>query len=150
MLGVSRPMVESLKHILTKQTGGATMAGEMTIEILDDFANGWNEHDLDKLMSFMTQDCVFELSAGPEAWGARFEGYDNVREGYKRVLDMFPDGQWAEPSHFIAGDRGVTQWTFRATGTDRWRSTAATCSTSTATRSGSRTRSARSGRRGSL
>ena len=80
------------------------MAGEMTIEILDDFANGWNEHDLDKLMSHMTQDCVFELSAGPEAWGARFEGYDNVREGYKRVLDMFPDGQWAEPSHFIAGD----------------------------------------------
>ena len=111
-------MVESPKHILTKDIGGATMAGEMTIEILDDFANGWNEHDLDKLMSFMTQDCVFELSAGAEAWGARFEGYDNVREGYKRVLDMFPDGQWAEPSHFIAGDRGVTQWTFRATGAD--------------------------------
>ena len=94
------------------------MAGEMTIEILDDFANAWNEHDLEKLMSHMTQDCVFELSAGPEAWGARFEGYDNVSEGYKRVLDMFPDGQWAEPSHFIAGDRGVTQWTFRATGAD--------------------------------
>ena len=77
------------------------MAGEMTIEILDDFANGWNEHDLDKLMSHMTQDCVFELSAGPEAWGARFEGYDNVREGYKRLLDMFPRravGR-AEPLH---------------------------------------------------
>ena len=54
------------------------MAGEMTIEILDDFANAWNEHDLEKLMSHMTQDCVFELSAGSEAWGARFEGYDNV------------------------------------------------------------------------
>ena len=67
-------MVESLKHILTKDSGGATMAGEMTIEILDDFANGWNEHDLDKLMSHMTQDCVFELSAGPEAVGSAIRG----------------------------------------------------------------------------
>ena len=50
---------------------------------------------------------MFELSAEPKAWGARFEGY-------KRVLDMFPDGQWAEPSHFIAYDRGVTQGTFQA------------------------------------
>ena len=94
------------------------MAGAMTVEILDDFADAWNEHDIDKLMSHMTQDCVFELSAGPERWGARFEGYDDVRAGYRRVLDMFPDGQWEDASHFIAGDRGVTEWTFRATGAE--------------------------------
>lgn len=94
------------------------MAGAMTTEILDDFANAWNEHDLDKLMSHMTQDCVFELSAGPERWGARFDGYDDVRAGYRRVLDMFPDGQWEDARHFIAGGRGVTEWTFRATGAD--------------------------------
>ena len=94
------------------------MAGAMTTEILDDFANAWNEHDLDKLMSHMTQDCVFELSAGTERWGARFDGYDEVRAGYRRVLDMFPDGRWEDARHFIAGDRGVTEWTFRATGAD--------------------------------
>lgn len=94
------------------------MDGMMTIEILDDFADAWNEHDLDKLMSHMTLDCVFELSAGPERWGARFEGHDDVRTGYRRVLDTFPDGQWEDARHFIAGDRGVTEWTFRATGAD--------------------------------
>jgi ketosteroid isomerase-like protein len=94
------------------------MAGQMTIEIMDDFANGWNEHDVDKIMSHMTQDCEFALSAGPEKWGNRFEGFDNVKAGYQKVLDMFPDGQWAEPKHFIGGDRGVTQWTFRATAAD--------------------------------
>lgn len=94
------------------------MAGAMTTEILDDFASAWNEHDLDKLMSHMTQDCVFELSAGPERWGARFDGYDDVRAGYRRVLDMFPDGRWEDARHFIAGGRGVTEWTFRATGAD--------------------------------
>lgn len=94
------------------------MAGAMTTEILDDFASAWNEHDLDKLMSHMTQDCVFELSAGPERWGARFDGYDDVRAGYRRVLDMFPDGRWEDARHFIAGARGVTEWTFRATGAD--------------------------------
>lgn len=29
------------------------MVGQITVEIMNDFANGWNKHDIDKLMSYM-------------------------------------------------------------------------------------------------
>lgn len=32
--------------------------------LLDEFADAWNRHDLDALMSMMTADCVFQASAG--------------------------------------------------------------------------------------
>jgi ketosteroid isomerase-like protein len=33
---------------------------EVTTEVLQAFADAWNRHDVDALMSFMTEDCVFE------------------------------------------------------------------------------------------
>ena len=41
----------------------------VTTEFLQAFADAWNRHDVDALMSFMIEDCVFEASAGPEIWG---------------------------------------------------------------------------------
>ena len=45
----------------------------MTVSIrdLEAFAEGWNRHDVDFLMTFMADDWVFETSAGPEAVGKR-------------------------------------------------------------------------------
>jgi hypothetical protein len=39
-------------------------SAEVTTEFLQRFADAWNRHDVDARMSFMTEDCVFEASAG--------------------------------------------------------------------------------------
>ena len=92
--------------------------GEVTVKFLQDFADAWNRHDTDDLMSFMADDCVFQLSSGPDIDGTRYEGRDAVRAGYQAVLDAFPDARWGDDGHFVAGDRGVSEWTFTATGKD--------------------------------
>ena len=98
-------------------------------KLLDRFADAWNRHDLDALMSMMTDDCVFEASAGPQVDGQRSEGKQAVRAAYAAVFEAFPDAHWANPRHFIAGNRGVSEWTFTGTqkrrqarGSDRLRS----------------------------
>ena len=53
--------------------------------LLDRFADAWNRHDLDALMSMMTDDCVFEASAGNEVQGQRSEGAPAVRAAYAAV-----------------------------------------------------------------
>ena len=35
----------------------------VTTEVLQAFADAWNRHDADALMSFMAEDCAFEASA---------------------------------------------------------------------------------------
>ena len=61
-----------------------------TIEFLERFAEGWNRHDLDGLMTFMTDDCVFETTADPEVCGKHYAGREQVREAFARVFKMFP------------------------------------------------------------
>ena len=61
---------------------------EVTTEVLQAFADAWNRHDVDALMSFMTEDCVFEASAGPDACGTRYAGREAVRTGFAEVGDL--------------------------------------------------------------
>ena len=87
-------------------------------QVLQDFADAWNRHDIDALMSFMTDDCVFEASAGGQACGKRYVGPDAVRTGFAEVWSIFPDAHWGHPRHFVQGDRGVSEWTFTGTRAD--------------------------------
>ena len=93
-------------------------AVEITPEWLQAFADAWNRHDVDALMSFMTDDCVFEASAGPDVCGTRFEGRAAVRAGYADVWATFRDAHWGNAQHFVCGDRGVSEWTFTGTRAD--------------------------------
>ena len=88
------------------------------LELLDRFADAWNRHDLDALMAMMTDDCVFAASAGNHVDGQRSEGKLAVRAAYAAVFEQFADARWGNPRHFVAGDRGVSEWTFTGTRSD--------------------------------
>ncbi|MBC7895294.1 MAG: nuclear transport factor 2 family protein [Cytophagaceae bacterium] len=93
-------------------------ATPVTTEFLHAFADAWNRHDVDALMSCMTDDCVFESSAGPDDCGTRYAGRDAVRSAFAEVWMVFPDAQWGNARHFVHGDRGVSEWTFTGTRAD--------------------------------
>ena len=95
-----------------------TVTDEVTTEFLDAFAAAWNRHDVDALMTFMTDDCVFESSAGPDVCGTRYAGREAVRRGFATAWEAFPDAQWRGARHFICGTRGVSEWTFTGTRPD--------------------------------
>ena len=88
------------------------------VEFLVSFCDAFNRHDLDALMAHMTEDCVFDASAGPEQQGRRYVGREAVRGGFAEVFETFADGQWEEGRHWVSGDRGVSEWVFRGTRRD--------------------------------
>lgn len=88
---------------------------QVTTEFLQAFADAWNAHDADALMAFMTHDCVFEASAGADAWGTRATGAEQVRAAFADVWLNFPDAHWGNAHHFVCGDRGVSEWVFSGT-----------------------------------
>jgi steroid delta-isomerase-like uncharacterized protein len=95
-----------------KQTGAAS------VEMLAAFSDAWNRHDVDALMTFMTDDCVFETANGPDACGTRHVGREAVRAAFESAWKNFPDAQWRDGRHFVAGDRGVSEWLFTGTAAD--------------------------------
>jgi ketosteroid isomerase-like protein len=57
------------------------MSDEVTVDTLERPVDAFNAHDLDAVMSFFSSDCVLEIPRGPDPWGHRFEGWEDVREG---------------------------------------------------------------------
>ena len=87
----------------------------MTIKDLQAFGEAWNRHDVDAIMTFMADNCVFETTAGKEVCGTRYEGRERVRDAFARVFKMFPDAHFGNARHFVAGDRGLSEWVFTGT-----------------------------------
>jgi len=90
----------------------------VTIDTLAAFSAAWNRHDIDALMSFMSDDCVFQTAAGPDACGTRHSGQAAVRKAFAAAWEAMPDAQWHNGQHFVHGDFGTSQWTFTGTAAD--------------------------------
>jgi ketosteroid isomerase-like protein len=109
-----------IADLLMTQTINAQAAIENkpTLSILDAFVNAFNAHDADRILSYMTDDCVFEASAGPHVDGEKFIGKEAVKKAFLDVFKSYPDAHWANARHFISGDRAVSEWTFTGTKLD--------------------------------
>ncbi len=90
----------------------------VTEDFLQSFADAFNAHDTKAIMAHMTDDCVFEASAGPDIDGEKFIGQEQVKKAFENVFATFPDANWGDPRHFIFGDRGLTEWIFTGTKKD--------------------------------
>lgn len=91
---------------------------QVDTRFLQSYGDAFNRHDFDALISMMTEDCVFETAAGPDACGTRHVGQEAVRTAFAAVFANFPDSQWNNARHFVSGDRGVSEWTYTATRAD--------------------------------
>lgn len=90
----------------------------MDVKVIEAFAAAWNRHDIEALMSFMTDDCEFHGVAGPDLLGRSYIGRNAVREGFELAWQTFPDASWLNADIFVAGNRGVLESTFSGTKSD--------------------------------
>lgn len=90
----------------------------ITTATLEAFSDAWNRHDVEALMSFMTDDCVFQTAAGPDACGTRHEGREAVSKAFAAAWASVPDAQWRNGRHVVHGDFGVSEWLFTGTAAD--------------------------------
>ena len=94
------------------------MANEMTEARLLEALAAWNTGDADRVLAYWSDDCTYHASFGPELLGRSFAGRGAAREGIQLFFDRYPDGEFIDTAVIVAGNRGVAEWTFRATGSD--------------------------------
>ena len=85
---------------------------------LQDYSDAWNKHDIDRIMEFMAENCVFEPGGGPEKFGTRYEGYDAVQKRFIEVWTDIPDVTFVDAIHFTDGNYGCSEWTLMGTTRD--------------------------------
>jgi ketosteroid isomerase-like protein len=95
--------------------------------LLEELFAAFNRHDGSAVMVCMTDDIVFDAAAGPEINGRRLWGTTEVRAAFESTWTTMPDVSWQCTRHEIFGDRGISEWIFRATTADGQRIEAQGC-----------------------
>ena len=103
---------------MAQTTNQKTSQDTITISFLQGFVDAFNAHDANAIISFMTNDCIFKASAGPDADGEKFVGKEAVKKAFEDVFNTYPDAHWGNVTYFLAGDRAVTEWLFTGTKAD--------------------------------
>jgi ketosteroid isomerase-like protein len=94
------------------------MSERATREVLEGFLAAFNGHDLDAIMGYFADDCVFYMPRGAKPRGDRFTGKAEVRAGLAKRFEGIPDVHYGDDRHWVCGDGfGVSEWTLTGTST---------------------------------
>ena len=94
------------------------MDDNRNLQVLQEVLDAFNRHDLDAIISFFAEDCVFDSPRGPDRCGRRFVGKDEVRRGLASRFEGIPDVHYGDDAHFACGARGASEWTISGTTVD--------------------------------
>ena len=98
--------------------GSGVVDHDDAMRMLKAIAQAFDAHDLEAIMVHFAEDSVFEGPRGPDPWGTRFVGRQEIREGFAARFAGIPDIRYQQDEHFVDGDRGASEWTLSGTTTE--------------------------------
>jgi len=81
--------------------------------MFEDYLAAWSSHDVEKIASFFTDDCVYE----DVAVGAVNRGKEELKAFASALFAGVPDLKFELKSVFVAGDRAGDEWIMTGTQT---------------------------------
>ena len=93
------------------------MSEHVTHEVLKGFLEAFNRHDLNAIMDYFADDCVFYMPRGAKPRGDKYVGKDEVRAGLAKRFEGIPDVHYGNDQHWVGDNFGVSEWTLTGTST---------------------------------
>ena len=84
-------------------------------ETMERMGDGFARRDVDAILDCFADDGIFDLTQGPDPWGERVQGKAAIRVTLENMFKTLPDIRFDNASRWVAGDRGVSEWTCVAT-----------------------------------
>lgn len=85
------------------------------LRVLEELADAFNGHDLDRIMAFFAEECSLDMPRGSAPWGTRFVGKAEVRAGLQTRFEMVPNVHYEDLRHFATETMGVSEWLLTGT-----------------------------------
>jgi taurine dehydrogenase small subunit len=95
-----------------------TTAAAPSIELLLQINDAFNRRDVDRILSFFTDDATFLMARGPEPCGRRVQGKEAIRKVLADRFKVISGMRWDHIDHFVTGPRAVSIWMVTGKGAD--------------------------------
>jgi ketosteroid isomerase-like protein len=76
-----------------------------TAELLEGFLAAFNRHDLDAIMEYSADECVFYMPRGKAPRGDQYIGKAAARAGLAQRFAGIPNVHYGEDQHWVCGKR---------------------------------------------
>lgn len=87
------------------------MTAEWKRERVNVFSAAWRRKDVGELMTYITDDCVYSASVGPEP-GTTYVGREEVRRGFEELIKYDEKAESRGGRIFSAEDIVVAEWSY--------------------------------------
>ncbi|HUG36346.1 MAG TPA: nuclear transport factor 2 family protein [Candidatus Limnocylindrales bacterium] len=87
-----------------------TTAAAPSIDLLLQINDAFNRRDVDRILSFFTDDATFLMARGPEPCGRRVKGKEAIRTVLADRFKVISGMRWDHIDHFVTGPRAVSIW----------------------------------------
>ena len=96
------------------------MSRPISIEYLDEIQLGFNQHDVDAILSHFATDCVWLMARGPNSpEGRRCVGKEEIGAVLRTRYTQIPDMRWEEMHHWVCDEtKAISEWVVRGTPRD--------------------------------
>lgn len=96
------------------------MPRPISIEYLDEIQLGFNQHDVDAILSHFATDCVWLMAQGPNSpEGRRCVGKEEIGAVLRTRYAQIPDMRWEEMRHWVFDEaKAISEWVVRGTPRD--------------------------------
>jgi ketosteroid isomerase-like protein len=91
------------------------MDHDRAVLMLQEVAAAFDRHDLEGILAHFADHAVFESPRGPDPWGQRFVGIEQIRTAFAGRFEGIPDVRYRDDTHFVDGERGASEWTLSGT-----------------------------------
>jgi ketosteroid isomerase-like protein len=80
------------------------------LSLIEAFGSSWADHELDRAMSFLSDDCLFDAT-GPAPDGTPHRGHEDIRRAWNPIFDD-RSSKFEPEETFASGDRVVQLWRY--------------------------------------
>ncbi len=93
-------------------------AGLVDEQLMREISAAFNSRDVERILSFFTDDATFWLARGPEPVGRTLQGKEAIRKALTDRFKVIPDMRWDHKQYILAGDHAISVWMVRGRGAD--------------------------------
>jgi len=90
----------------------------VSLDLLKAISAAFNSRDVERILSYFTEDAVFYMASGPEPVGRTVAGKPAIRQVLTDRFKVIPDMHWKREEEYACGVRAVTVWRVTGTGAD--------------------------------
>ena len=96
------------------------MSRPITIEYLEQICQGFNQQDVEGILSHFATDCIWLMARGPNApEGRRCIGKEEISAVLRARYVEIPDMRWEEMRHWVCDEtKAMSEWVVRGTPRD--------------------------------